>query len=206
MFMPNRLKLIDELQRLIDTAESSDRDTAVVLLDLERFSFLNETMGYDPGTELLNAFGKRLVQFSEDLDREQKGIVGRFGADEFACLISGIDGNETLDAVPPQLLSSIGDNPNALLSPEASESLLSKFAETGDAGRELGERVLEAIRESLANAVGDIFFLAFIFVLISVVAAVFIREIPLKGRAGMRGNAPPDPAPGATSTSAPADD
>ena len=140
--------------------------------------------------------------------RSVGGPVGLvlFGSYMIRQFKSGLQANETLDAVPPQLLSSIGDNPNALLSPEASESLVSRFAETGDAGRELGERVLEAIRESLANAISDIFFLAFIFVLISVVAAVFIREIPLKGRAGMRGNAPPGPAPGATPTSTPADD
>ena len=97
--MPNRLKLVDELQELIDSAESSDRDTGVVLLDLERFSFLNETMGYEPGTELLNAVGRRLVQFCKDLDKEQQGIVGRFGADEFACLIPGIHDKDMLEEI-----------------------------------------------------------------------------------------------------------
>jgi len=105
--LPNRLKLVDDLQGLIDTAESSDRDTAVVLLDLERFSFLNETMGYDSGTELLNAVGRRLVQFGKDLGKEHKGVIGRFGADEFACLISGIDGNNTLETVVHGIKKSI---------------------------------------------------------------------------------------------------
>jgi len=93
--------------------------------------------------------------------------------------------DEAYEAVPPRLLEQISDNPNALLSPEATENLMSAFAASGDAGAELGVRVVDAIRESLANAVGDVFFLAFIFVLISVVAAAFIREIPLKGRSGM---------------------
>ncbi len=106
---------------------------------------------------------------------------------------SGMEANlpdEAFEAVPPQLLEQISDNPNALLSPEASESLLSAFAASGESGAELGLRVMAAIRESLANAVGDIFFLAFIFVLISVVAAVFIREIPLiRSRRHARGDA-----------------
>ena len=50
--LPNRLMLLDELQLLIDDADSPDSNTAVVLLDIERFSFLNETMGYESGTAL----------------------------------------------------------------------------------------------------------------------------------------------------------
>ena len=118
----------------------------------------------------------------------------------------GLESSEALSGVPPQLLASIGDNPNALVSPEASESLLSKFAETGEAGRDLGERALEVIREPLANAIGDIFFLAFVFVLASVVAAIFIREIPLTGRASMRGGPAKEAAPSQVPSSPPADD
>lgn len=95
--LPNRLKLMDELQLLIDDAESPDANTAVVLLDIERFSFLNETMGYDAGTELLCAVGKRLVRSCKDLKHVHKSIVGRFGADEFACLIPGVDDSEQLN-------------------------------------------------------------------------------------------------------------
>jgi diguanylate cyclase (GGDEF)-like protein len=105
--LPNRLKLVDELQEMIDSAESSDRDTAVVLLDLERFSFLTETMGYESGTELLNAVGRRLVQFSKDLDKEQQGVVGRFGADEFACLIPGVHDKDMLEEIVAGIKASV---------------------------------------------------------------------------------------------------
>ena len=114
--------------------------------------------------------------------------------------------DEAYEVVPPRLLEQIGDNPNALLSPEATDNLMSAFAATGDAGAELGLRVIDSIRESLANAVGDVFFLAFIFVLISVVAAAFIREIPLKGRSGMPGNSASAEATGTQSASTPVDD
>ena len=95
--------------------------------------------------------------------------------------------DEAKGAVPPRLLEQITDNPNALLRPEASESLMNAFTASGESGAELGVKVLDSIRESLANAIGDIFFLAFLFVLISVAAAAFIREIPLKGRGGTAG-------------------
>lgn len=105
--LPNKLKLVDELQALIDNTESTDKDTAVVLLDLERFSFLNETMGYDSGTELLNAVGRRLVNFCKDLNKEQQCIVGRFGADEFACLIPRIHGKDMLEEIVDGIKTSV---------------------------------------------------------------------------------------------------
>ncbi|HEX7061506.1 MAG TPA: EAL domain-containing protein [Woeseiaceae bacterium] len=88
--LPNRLKLIDELRQLIDSG-GSEPETAIILLDLERFSFLNETLGYESGTRLLRALGKRLVDLFER-DAEWRGIVGRFGSDEFACLVPGCSG------------------------------------------------------------------------------------------------------------------
>ena len=88
--LPNRLKLMDELQLLIDSAKSADLNTATILLDIDRFSFLNETMGYDSGTELLASIGNRLIRACRDLPHGQQSVVGRFGADEFACMIANI--------------------------------------------------------------------------------------------------------------------
>jgi diguanylate cyclase (GGDEF)-like protein len=88
--LPNRLKVLDELQLMIDAAESPDRNTAVILLDLERFSFLNETMGYDAGTEILVSIGKKLARHCKQMAGKQQSLVGRFGADEFACLLPAV--------------------------------------------------------------------------------------------------------------------
>ncbi len=107
--LPNRLKLVDELQGLIEKSARSGADTAVVLLDLERFSFLNETMGYDSGTELLNAVGRRLEKLFLDLDDEHQGVIGRFGADEFACLIAGIQDREQLEAIVESIIANVED-------------------------------------------------------------------------------------------------
>ena len=90
--------------------------------------------------------------------------------------------SEALEAVPPQLLNQITDNPNALLNPEASDNLINTFAASGESGIAVGTQVLGAIRGSLAGAIGDVFFLCFIFVALAVVATAFIREVPLRGR------------------------
>jgi len=89
--LPNQLLLIEELKNLISTGEDKEGDTVVVLLDIDRFSFINETMGYDSGTELLRSIANRLSRtFAEDNGGEG-AIVGRSGADEFAVLVPGIE-------------------------------------------------------------------------------------------------------------------
>ena len=96
--LPNQLLLIEELKNLIAKAEDSEGDTVVVLLDIERFSFINETMGYDSGTELLRSVGNRLSRTFVEQGGNNRAIVGRFGADEFALLVPGVDSeNEIRD-------------------------------------------------------------------------------------------------------------
>jgi EmrB/QacA subfamily drug resistance transporter len=98
---------------------------------------------------------------------------------------------EALETVPPQLLNQITSNPNALVNSQASDSLMSAFAASGESGAALGEKVFDAIRQSLAGAIGDVFFLAFIFVVMALVVTVFIREVPLRKRGGPPAGAPP---------------
>ncbi len=88
--LPNQLLLIEELKALLEKAEDSVGDTVVVLLDVDRFSFINETMGHDAGTELLRSIGNRLSRTFCEQASGAKAIVGRFGADEFAILQPGI--------------------------------------------------------------------------------------------------------------------
>lgn len=108
--------------------------------------------------------------------------------------------DEAFEVVPPQLLDQITSNPNALLSPEGTESLRDAFAASGDSGIVLGNQVFAAIRESLAGGIGDVFFLAFIFVVIAVIATAFIREVPLRGRGTPRSPASDEPAAAADRT------
>jgi diguanylate cyclase (GGDEF)-like protein len=92
--LPNQLLLIEELKALLDKAEESTGDTVAVLIDIDRFSSINETMGYDAGTELLRSIGNRLSRTFCDDAGHRMAVVGRFGADEFAVLVPGIE-NDT---------------------------------------------------------------------------------------------------------------
>ena len=94
--LPNQLLLIEELKNLIAKAEDGEGDTVVVLLDIDRFSFINETMGYDSGTELLRSVGNRLSRTFIEEGSKQRAIVGRFGADEFALLVPGVESEDDI--------------------------------------------------------------------------------------------------------------
>lgn len=105
--LPNQLLLIEELKNLISKAEDTEGDTVVVLLDIERFSFINETMGYDSGTELLRSVGNRLSRtFTEEM-QGQRAIVGRFGSDEFAVLMPGVDSDLDISDLAEMVKSTV---------------------------------------------------------------------------------------------------
>ena len=92
--LPNQLLLLEELKLFIEEADKNEGDTVAVLIDIERFSFINETMGYDAGTELLRSVANRLSRTFRDENGRRTAVVGRFGADEFAVLVPGVK-NET---------------------------------------------------------------------------------------------------------------
>lgn len=105
--LPNRLKLMDDLQQMIDGPRARKGDTAVILLDIERFSFLNETMGYDSGTAILRAIGHRLDRILDRRFNDARAVVGRFGADEFACLVPGISDSAGLEELVEYIRTSV---------------------------------------------------------------------------------------------------
>jgi diguanylate cyclase (GGDEF)-like protein len=108
--LPNQLLLLDKLQGMIDKAEDSDGDSVLVLLDIDRFSFLNETMGYDAGTELLRSIGNRLTRTLCEPRKGPRIVVGRFGADEFAVLIPRV-ANETAIREVAERIKKIVEDP-----------------------------------------------------------------------------------------------
>ena len=80
--LPNRLYFQQRLERRLETAGSA----AVLLMDLDRFKEVNDTLGHDVGDQLLQQVGQRL----RGLEQEET-VVARLGGDEFAVLLAGDD-------------------------------------------------------------------------------------------------------------------
>jgi diguanylate cyclase (GGDEF)-like protein len=78
--LPNRALFEDRLRHALGQRQSGS--FAVVLLDLDRFKNVNDTLGHQAGDALIREFGARLVALLRDGD-----TIARLGGDEFALLI-----------------------------------------------------------------------------------------------------------------------
>jgi diguanylate cyclase (GGDEF)-like protein len=79
--LPNRESFRDRLQAEIDAVERPEDTFAVMLMDLDRFKEVNDTLGHHYGDQLLKQLGPRLAECVGP-----KGVVARLGGDEFAVL------------------------------------------------------------------------------------------------------------------------
>ncbi|NIR41521.1 MAG: diguanylate cyclase, partial [Actinobacteria bacterium] len=81
--LPNRALLDDRLRHAIDAAQRDQRSVALLLLDLNQFKEVNDTLGHDQGDRLLVMVGERLRRALRAID-----TVARLGGDEFAVLLT----------------------------------------------------------------------------------------------------------------------
>jgi diguanylate cyclase (GGDEF)-like protein/PAS domain S-box-containing protein len=97
----NRRRLLEELDAEISRSERYDREVAVVLLDLDRFKYVNDTLGHAVGDELISRVAEVLRARVRDGD-----VIARLGGDEFALVISNTD-DESAVAATEKLLEGI---------------------------------------------------------------------------------------------------
>ncbi len=102
-------------------------------------------------------------------------MSSRFASELTARLPSGIAG-----MIPPQAISSLANNPQALVSPEAQVRLQDMFSRMGSAGSALYEQTFQALRESLSSAISEAFLVAVVVMVIAFVVNFFLKEIPLR--------------------------
>ncbi len=82
--LPNRLLLRDRLNQALRSAERKQDPLALLLLDLDRFKAVNDTLGHHVGDMLLIDLAKRLLTCIRRSD-----TIARLGGDEFAILLPG---------------------------------------------------------------------------------------------------------------------
>ncbi len=82
--LPNRVKLYKEMETWLKNRR--DRRGALLLIDLDRFKEINDTLGHQVGDLLLKEIGPRLEMEIAELP----GLVARLGGDEFAIFLEDI--------------------------------------------------------------------------------------------------------------------
>lgn len=81
--LPNRQRLIEELQQMMVRAERSDHCIAVIALDIDGFRALNDQFGHDLGDRVLREAGRRIAA-----SVRKDEIAARLGDDEFVIAIT----------------------------------------------------------------------------------------------------------------------
>jgi diguanylate cyclase (GGDEF)-like protein/PAS domain S-box-containing protein len=100
--LANRSLLNDRLSQAIRAASGYGTRLAVAFVDLDRFKYINDSLGHHVGDELLRAMANRLKATVRDSD-----TVARLGGDEFVLLINGHSDLESIATVLERMLAEI---------------------------------------------------------------------------------------------------
>lgn len=102
--LPNRRMLYDRMEQEMRKARRSGTALALMLLDLDHFKEVNDTLGHDKGDVLLKEASERIRQCVRDTD-----TVARLGGDEFVIMLSLPDDSTHVERVANQVLQKLED-------------------------------------------------------------------------------------------------
>jgi len=96
--LPNRVLLEEKLEEAIAEARSNQKRVAVLIVDLDRFRSVNETLGYCAGDRLLKLAAERL-----QASLPEGYTAARIGGDEFAIIVPDLPDEEQLEKLPHKI-------------------------------------------------------------------------------------------------------
>ncbi len=89
--LPNRLHFSELIERRFEDARTKSTRGAVLLIDLDRFKEVNDTLGHQTGDALLCMIGPRIQS-----TLPESGVVARLGGDEFAVMVPDVGPDEAI--------------------------------------------------------------------------------------------------------------
>lgn len=92
--LPNRALFNERLQQAILNARRSGDTVSILMMDIDRFKFINDSLGHVVGDHVLRETGKRLQKTLRDSD-----TIARLGGDEFAILLTTSGAEQVLNVV-----------------------------------------------------------------------------------------------------------
>ena len=102
--LANRLLLTDRFRQTAERCKRSRTVFAVLMVDLDAFKVINDTLGHAAGDVVLQTVGNRLLGAVRASD-----TVARLGGDEFVLLIESFDKSDELIAIGRKLMATISE-------------------------------------------------------------------------------------------------
>ena len=99
--LPNRLLLADRVHAALSANADANAPFALLVMDLDRFKEVNDTLGHHEGDRLLREVGRRLRATLRAID-----VPARLSGDEFALLLQGCD-RDGAERVAREVLSAL---------------------------------------------------------------------------------------------------
>jgi diguanylate cyclase (GGDEF)-like protein len=96
--LPNRWRAAAHIQELLRSRAAKPRMAALILLDLDGFQDINDTLGHEGGDEVLIEVARRLRGLVADND-----VVARLGGDEFLLCLDDPDDEEAVTSLARQI-------------------------------------------------------------------------------------------------------
>jgi diguanylate cyclase (GGDEF)-like protein/PAS domain S-box-containing protein len=100
--LPNRAMMRAMLDQALANADARRRGCALMVIDLDRFKQVNDTLGHPVGDKLLKKVAGRLAKVLGD-----DGQVGRLGGDEFEAILPGIEEEARLSELARRLIDEV---------------------------------------------------------------------------------------------------
>lgn len=112
--LANRRLLRQRLTALLDHPHAADGTTAVMFIDLDRFKYVNDTLGHTAGDELLVEVSQRLSACVRTFaapgrSAEEAVLIARLGGDEFTLLLTDVQDRQQVEGLAQRIIEALAE-------------------------------------------------------------------------------------------------
>ena len=100
--LPNRMLFADRVSQTISIAKRAGRSFGLIVMDLDGFKDINDSLGHDAGDDLLKLVANTLISMLRETD-----TVARLGGDEFAILFSELESYEAIEQLVQKIVAGV---------------------------------------------------------------------------------------------------
>jgi diguanylate cyclase (GGDEF)-like protein len=100
--LPARRLLLEHLELALERARHNQTPLALLVMDVDNFKQINDTLGHSAGDDVLCVAGKRILASVRKTD-----TVARMGGDEFTVLLLGVRGMEEAEKIAAQVVTNV---------------------------------------------------------------------------------------------------